>query len=62
MELNAMMASQLRSLQSTVQMSVMNKALSMNANVVTDLLQGMDNQSVQAVVHPHKGQTVDLKA
>lgn len=55
MELNAMMASQLRSLQSTVQMSVMNKALSMNANVVTDLLQGMDNQSVQAVAHPHKG-------
>ena len=59
MDLNSIMASQLRSLQSTVQLGVMNKALSVNASAVTDMLQGLQDQPA---VHPYKGSAVDVKA
>lgn len=61
MDMNSIMASQLRSLQSTVQMSVMNKALSMNTAAMTDMLQGLQDQPSVAP-HPHKGMSVDIKA
>lgn len=59
MNMNSIMASQLRSLQSTVQLSVMNKALSVNASAVTEMLQDLQNQPT---VHPYKGSAVDVKA
>ncbi|WP_432360124.1 putative motility protein [Sporosarcina sp. UB5] len=59
MNMNSIMASQLRSLQSTVQLSVMNKALSVNATAVTDMLQSMQSQPAP---HPFKGSSVDVKA
>lgn len=59
MDMNSIMASQLRSLQSTVQLSVMNKALSVNATAVTDMLQSMQDQPA---AHPYKGSAVDMKA
>lgn len=59
MNMNSIMASQLRSLQSTVQLSVMNKALSVNATAMTDMLQSMQDQPT---VHPYKGAAVDVKA
>ncbi|GEN83878.1 hypothetical protein SLU01_21900 [Sporosarcina luteola] len=61
MDMNSIMASQLRSLQSTVQMSVMNKALSMETAAMTDMLQGLQDQPPVAA-HPHKGMSVDIKA
>ncbi len=60
MDMNSIMASQLRSLQSTVQMSVLNNALSMNTAAATDMLKSLSDQPVAA--HPHKGASVDVQA
>ncbi|GKV55907.1 hypothetical protein NCCP2222_18540 [Sporosarcina sp. NCCP-2222] len=59
MELNSIMASQLRSLQSTVQLSVLNKAMAVNATAATDLLESLPQQSA---AHPYKGTALDMKA
>jgi len=55
-----MMASQLRSLQSTVQLSILNNALSMGTAAATDMLKSLPDQP--AAAHPHKGISVDVKA
>ncbi len=60
MDMNSIMASQLRSLQSTVQMSVLNNALSMNTAAATDMLKSLTDQSGAA--HPHKGTSIDVQA
>ncbi len=60
MDMNSIMASQLRSLQSTVQLSVLNNALSMNTSAATEMLKSLADQSV--AVHPHKGASVDVQA
>ena len=57
MDLNTQMANQLLSLQSTVQMSLLNKALHSNAEIATEML-----KELPAVAHPHKGATIDVKA
>ncbi|PID25929.1 putative motility protein [Sporosarcina sp. P7] len=59
MDIHSIMSSQLRSLQSTVQMSVMNKALSMETSAMNDMLNGLENQSV---AYPTKGVSIDIKA
>ena len=60
MDINSIMASQLRSLQSTVQMSVMNNALSMSTAAATDMLKSLPDQP--AAAHPYKGISIDVKA
>ena len=60
MDMNSIMASQLRSLQSTVQMSVLNNALSMNTAAATEMLKSLPDQPV--ATHPHKGASIDVKA
>lgn len=60
MDMNSIMASQLRSLQSTVQMSVLNKALMMNTNAATEMLEILPDQT--AAAHPTKGASIDVKA
>ncbi|MBO0588819.1 putative motility protein [Sporosarcina sp. E16_8] len=60
MDMNSIMASQLRSLQSTVKMSVLNNALSMNTAAATEMLNSLQNQPV--ATHPHKGASVDVQA
>lgn len=60
MNLNSIMASQLRSLQSTVQMSVLNNALTMSTAAATEMLETLPDQP--AVAHPHKGASIDVKA
>ncbi|EGQ21469.1 putative motility protein [Mammaliicoccus sciuri] len=57
MDINSIMSSQLRSLQSTVQMSVMTKALSMETSAAAEML-----NNLPAATHPHKGASVDIKA
>jgi len=59
MDMNSLMASQLRSLQSTVQLSVMNKAMAMSATAATDMLESLPEQPA---AHPYKGITLDLQA
>lgn len=60
MNLNSIMASQLRSLQSTVQMSVLNKSLSMGTAAATEMLNSLPDQP--AAAHPSKGISIDVKA
>lgn len=59
MDMNSIMASQLRSLQSTVQMSVLNNALNMNKAAATEMLESLPDQP--AAAHPHKGVSIDIK-
>lgn len=60
MDMNSIMASQLRSLQSTVQMSVLSKTLSANTSAATEMLNSLPDQPVAA--HPHKGISIDVRA
>ncbi|NYF25520.1 hypothetical protein HDC33_002345 [Sporosarcina sp. JAI121] len=60
MDMSSIMAGQLRSLQSTVQLSVLNNALSMNTVAATEMMNSLSDQSVSA--HPHKGASIDVKA
>lgn len=59
MKLNSIMTSQLRSLQSTVQLSVLNKTLQLNSAAATEMLKSMPNETM--VAHPHKGISIDVK-
>lgn len=60
MDMSSIMASQLRSLQSTVQMSVLNNALNMNTAAATEMLESLPDQP--AAAHPHKGTSIDVRA
>ena len=53
------MASQLRSLQSVVQMSVLSKSLSIGTEAATEMLNSLANQPV--ATHPYKGNSTDVK-
>lgn len=58
MSINSIMSSQLMELQQTVQMSVMQNALNLNASAAVELLEDMSQP--QAIAHPHKGTIVDI--
>ena len=60
MDMSSIMASQLRSLQSTVQMSVLNNALTMGTAAATEMLESLPDQP--AASHPHKGASIDVRA
>lgn len=60
MDMSSIMAGQLRSLQSTVQLSVLNNALNMNTSAATEMLKSLPDQT--AAAHPHKGASIDVKA
>ncbi|MBD7907760.1 putative motility protein [Sporosarcina gallistercoris] len=57
MDISSIMAGQLRSLQSTVQMTILDKAMTANASAATEML-----QSLPEAAHPFKGSAVDIKA
>lgn len=58
MELSSIMASQLRELQQTVQMSVMQNALNLHNTAAVEMLREMPQQ--HTVTHPIKGKTIDV--
>lgn len=57
MEMSSIMSSQLRSLQSTVQLTILDKAMTTGASAAVELL-----QSMPAAEHPTKGVSIDVKA
>ncbi|CAM3249220.1 YjfB family protein [Filibacter tadaridae] len=59
MDMTSIMAGNLRSLQSTVQLSVLSKSITMNTVTAVDMLKSLPDQSAP---HPHKGASVDVKA
>lgn len=58
MEINNIMAQQLSSLQQTLSLAVMDKAMNQGAGMV-EMLQEMPQQ--QAAPHPYKGQSIDIQ-
>lgn len=60
MDMNSIMASQLRSLQSLVQMSVLNKSLTMETSAAAEMLKVLPDQP--AAAHPTKGASIDVTA
>lgn len=58
MEINNIMSQQLASLQQTLSLTVLDKAMNQGAGVV-DMLQQLPEQ--QAAPHPYKGQTIDIQ-
>lgn len=59
MEINAMMSAQLASLQQTLQMSILDKAMNTGAAGVVQMME--DIPQPQAA-HPYKGQMIDVQA
>ena len=59
MDMNSIMASQLRSLQSLVQMSVLNKALTLETSAAAEMLEVLPDQPS---AHPTKGGSIDVTA
>ena len=57
MDINSIMSSQLMELQQTVQMSVMQNALNLNASAAVELLEDMPQPQA---AHPYKGTSVDI--
>ncbi|WOV83393.1 putative motility protein [Sporosarcina jeotgali] len=57
MDISSIMAGQLRSLQSTVKLTILDKAMTANASAATEMLQSMPEAA-----HPFKGSAVDIKA
>ena len=57
MDMSSIMSSQLRSLQSTVQMTILDKAMTTSASAATEMLQSMPEAA-----HPTKGASIDIKA
>ncbi|MGE7665420.1 putative motility protein [Ureibacillus composti] len=58
MELSSIIASQLRDLQQTVQLSVMQNALNMHTTAAVEMLRALPQQ--QTVTHPVKGKAIDV--
>lgn len=59
MDINSIMASQLASLQQTVQLSLLDRTMEISATSATELLQDFSVQQAEAS-HPYKGQLIDL--
>lgn len=59
MEVNSLMSSQLMELQQTVQMSVMQNALSLNTTTAIELLKELPQQQTSPT-HPYKGSIIDI--
>lgn len=58
LDLNSIMSSQVASLQQTLQMSIMDKALNLEATGAIEMLQDMPQQPV--ATHPYKGSIIDV--
>lgn len=58
MEINSIMAQELASLQQTLSMTIMDKAITQGAGTV-ELLQQIPQQ--QSAPHPYKGQLIDIQ-
>ena len=61
MDINSMMSAQLASLQQTLQMSILDKAMNAGAAGVVQMMEDMPEQAALAS-HPYKGQLIDVQA
>ncbi len=62
MEINAMMSAQLASLQQTLQMSILDRAMNTGAVGVVEMMEQLPEQQAAPTAHPYKGQVIDVQA
>ncbi|AWE06105.1 polyribonucleotide nucleotidyltransferase [Lysinibacillus sp. 2017] len=62
MEINAMMSAQLASLQQTLQMSILDRAMNTGAAGVVEMMEQLPEQQAAPAAHPYKGQVIDIQA
>lgn len=62
MEINAMMSAQLASLQQTLQMSILDKAMNTGAASAVQMLEDLPQTQAAPAAHPYKGQFIDVQA
>lgn len=62
MEINAMMSAQLASLQQTLQMSILDRAMNTGAAGVVEMMEQLPEQQAAPAAHPYKGQVIDVQA
>ncbi|WP_274308882.1 putative motility protein [Solibacillus daqui] len=61
MDINTMMTSQLASLQQTLQMSILDKAMTTGAAGVIEMMEDIPQQQAAPAAHPYKGQVIDVQ-
>ena len=61
METNTLMSAQLASLQQTVQMSILDKAMNVGSAGVVEMMEQLPVQQVAPAAHPYKGQVIDVQ-
>ncbi|MCH7320330.1 putative motility protein [Solibacillus sp. MA9] len=61
MDINMMMTSQLASLQQTLQMSILDKAMTTGAAGVIEMMEDIPQQQAAPASHPYKGQVIDVQ-
>lgn len=61
MELNAIMSAQLASLQQTVQMSILDKAMNTGVATAIQMIEAMPQPQATPAPHPYKGQMIDVQ-
>ena len=61
MEINAMMSAQLASLQQTLQMSILDKAMNVGAAGVVEMMEQLPEHQTAPAAHPYKGQVIDVQ-
>ncbi|MGN7477063.1 putative motility protein [Solibacillus silvestris] len=62
MEINSMMSAQLASLQQTLQMSILDKAMNTGAASVVRMMEDLPQPQSAPAAHPYKGQMIDVQA
>ena len=61
MEINTIISAQLASLQQTLQMSILDKAMNTGATGVIQMIENLPEQQAAPATHPYKGQTIDVQ-
>ena len=61
MDINTMMTAQLATLQQTLQMSILDKAMITGAAGVVEMMEDIPQQQAAPAAHPYKGQVIDVQ-
>ncbi len=56
-----MMAAQVASLQQTVQLSILDKAMNTGAATVVEMMESLPQAQTVPAAHPYKGQSIDVQ-
>lgn len=61
MEISSMMSAQVASLQQTVQMSILDKAMNTGTATAVQMMEALPQTQAVPAAHPYKGQSIDVQ-